>query len=79
MVQTIQKRLTDAQISFSDICEFDDGEITINIEWGDWKHDHLYCDHIMKEIGYELVSENETDQDGSDCYSSAHNYERKTK
>lgn len=19
----------------------------IQIEWGDWKHDHAYCDHLM--------------------------------
>ena len=52
----------------------DNSFIDVNIEWGDWKHDHIYCDELMAELGYYLSSECETDEDGSDCYSSTHHY-----
>lgn len=57
----------------------DNSFIDVNIEWGDWKHDHAYCDELMAELGYELDNESETDEDGSDCYSSTHTYVLKTK
>ena len=77
MVEKIQKRLTEEGISFSDVSEYSNGEINIIIEWGDWKHDHEDCDTIMEELGYELATETELDTDGSDCYSSVHNYKPK--
>lgn len=77
MVEKIQKKLTEEGISFSDVSEYSNGEINIIIEWGDWKHDHIYCDMIMKELGYELVTEKELETNGSDCYSSVHKYGHK--
>lgn len=77
MVEKIQKRLTEEGISFSDVSEYSNGEINIIIEWGDWKHDHIYCDMIMKELGYELSTEKELETNGSDCYSSVHKYHPK--
>ena len=50
--------------------------VDVNIEWGDWKHDHAYCDYLMKQKGWELDSESVSDEDGSDCYSSTHTYKR---
>lgn len=49
----------------------DDSEYNIEIEisWGDWKHDHARVKWIMKEHGYTMVEEEETETDGSDCYS----------
>lgn len=73
----IQQMLIDHQIC-GDVSEDNDGTIEITIEWGDWKHDHIYCDMLMKEKGYELIGENVTDEDGSDCYSSNHQYKLKT-
>ena len=52
-----------------------DGTIEVNVEWGDWKHDHSYLDYIMKNNGYSLKSEIVTEEDGSDCYSSIHLFE----
>lgn len=46
----------------------------ITIEWGDWKHDHGYCDYLMSQKGYTKVSELTTEEDGSDTYSSIHRY-----
>lgn len=73
-IEKIQKYLVDNQISVADVSEYDDGTIEVGIEWGDWKHDHALCDVLMKEIGYELDGEYETEEDGSDCYSSIHQY-----
>ena len=50
--------------------------VDVNIEWGDWKHEHMYCDVLMKELGWELDSECVSDEDGSDCYCSTHTYKR---
>lgn len=51
--------------------------IEINIEWGDWKHDHGYCDYLMEQIGFVRTAELVTEEDGSDCYSSIHRYANK--
>lgn len=51
--------------------------VVIEIEWGDWKHDHIFTNHIMKELGYTLYSEQETKTNDSDCYSSIHYYKLK--
>jgi hypothetical protein len=78
MVAKIQKRLTEEGISFSDVSEYSNGEVNVLIEWGDWKHDHLYCDVIMKEFGYELSTATTTEEDGSDCYSAIRSYSPKS-
>ena len=59
---------------YGDFNENLDGTISIHIEYGDWKHDHAYCDYLMKEKGWQLIREQETWEDGSDCYSSIHTY-----
>lgn len=48
--------------------------IQVAISWGDWKHDHLWCDHLMGYLGYTKIGEQLTEEDGSDCYSAIHNY-----
>lgn len=48
--------------------------VEINVEFGDWKHDHLFIDHLMKENGFVKTDEVLTWEDGSDCYSSIHTY-----
>ena len=51
-----------------------DGSVEINVEWGDWKHDHMYLNHVMKENGYCLTDEEVTEEDGSDAYSAVHTF-----
>ena len=52
--------------------------IAVEIEWGDWKHDHLRCKYMTEmffdEIAiYDIVIESEVTADnGSDCYSAIH-------
>ena len=51
-----------------------DGTIEIKGEWGDWKHDHLYLDNVMKENGWNPIGTETTEEDGSDCYSALHTF-----
>lgn len=48
--------------------------INVYISWGDWKHSHLWCRQLMNYLGYKQVSEEVTEDDGSDCYSAIHKY-----
>lgn len=53
----------------------DFGILCIEVNWGDWKHDHLRLDWVMKENFNILLSAEEvTEEDGSDCYSAIHKY-----
>lgn len=50
------------------------------IEWGDWKHDHLRSEYVFEdycaEHGYEATKlySCTTEENGSDCYSALHAY-----
>lgn len=46
--------------------------VCVEINKGDWKHNHWRCDEILEEYGYVKMSEKTTWDDGSDCYSSIH-------
>ena len=54
--------------------------LKIRIDWGDWKHDHLWCDYevenFLKSKGHEVISHDTevTEEDGSDTYSAIHSY-----
>lgn len=51
--------------------------VEIDIEWGDWKHDHTFADYVMSQHGFVYVDEHITEEDGSDTYSSIHYYKMK--
>lgn len=48
--------------------------VIVNIDWGDWKHSHLWARDLMQYLGYVQVGEVVTEEDGSDCYSAEHTY-----
>lgn len=49
--------------------------VAVEIEWGDWKHDHRLADIIVEEdLGGQNISTKITAEDGSDCYSAVHYY-----
>lgn len=54
----------------------DKNAVAVEINWGDWKHDHLWCDYILSENGCIKIDEQLTEEDGSDCYSSIHYYRK---
>ena len=49
-----------------------DGTIVVNVEWGDWKHDHAFLNYIMRKNQYRGIDEVVTEDDGSDTYSATH-------
>lgn len=49
--------------------------VKVDITWGDWKHDHLFVDHVFTTIlGAKHYSTEVTEEDGSDTYSAIHTY-----
>ena len=59
---------------YPDIDELVDDTIVVTIEWGDWKHEHGYLKYIMAEIGFQHISSNTIESEGSDCYSAEHRF-----
>lgn len=55
-------------------CAWEDGPAICVSIGGDWKHEHLRMDCLMRQIGYDLYNEEVTETDGSDCYESTHTY-----
>ena len=53
-----------------------ENSVEINVELGDWKHDHLCIDRLMEKNGFNKVDEEVTFDDGSDVYYSTHRYQR---
>lgn len=46
--------------------------IAVNIDWGDWRHQHLWTRDLMGYLGYGELGCQVTEEDGSDCYSAVH-------
>ena len=51
-----------------------EGEVEVEIDWGDWKHDHGWCATLMGYLGYVQDDVVVTEDNGSDCYSARHYY-----
>ena len=71
-IQVIRGAFKEVGLSVSEIYKVGDNEILVCISWGDWKHEHLACEHMMKRLGYHQVQEVITEDNGSDCYSAEH-------
>ena len=56
-----------------------DGRLCIDINWGDWKHEHLFADRLVREffeskgLGIRVEIET-TEENGGDAYSATHYY-----
>ena len=54
--------------------------LAVEINWGDWKHEHLRCNWLMEEwakLNNRIIvvgGEEVTEEDGSDTYSAIHKY-----
>lgn len=58
---------------FADVYELNDLITVVEINWGDWKHDHLFAENIIMNAFPNSVHRCEiTEEDGSDCYSARH-------
>ena len=78
-LERIEKYLNDHDVypEYVDSDILDAKKIMVQINHGDWKHEHLYCNVLMDRLGYINCGESTTEEDGSDCYSALHYYERK--
>lgn len=74
LVKKIQEALRANQMYHS-VYQTYEGEIAIEVSWGDWKHDHLCLDLLLKEtFNLDCIRNETTEEDGSDTYSSIHYY-----
>ena len=49
--------------------------VAVDIERGDWKHDHGFADYLVEQVAKpNLAKTILTEDDGSDCYSAIHEY-----
>ena len=46
--------------------------LVVDIEWGDWRHSHLWAKDLMSYLGYIEVGSKVTEENGSDTYSAEH-------
>lgn len=69
----IRKHLESHRLFVDEITLYDD-TVEVDISWGDWKHEHLRCDFLMRELGCVCWGEYETEENGTDCYSATHVY-----
>ena len=75
MLDSANKEFQENQSSIiAEIYSLETMLIVIEIECGDWKHEHGYADYVMSQHGFTKVQEQVTEEDGSDCYSSNHYY-----
>ena len=58
---------------YADVCKVSNtSAFAVCIEWGDWKHEHLWARDLMSYLGYVEIGSRVTEEDGSDCYSAEH-------
>ena len=73
-IDMIHKYLDDNGI-YGEIWQ-DDDYIGVEINWGDWKHDHAWCRNAMEYIGYNEIYETVTEENGTDCYCAVHAFSK---
>ena len=73
-IKRIYNRLKEENFFYEVYYDFSNEEFIIEVEWGDWRHDHLRIDYIMAELGFTKIDVVTTEEDGSDCYSANHIY-----
>jgi len=59
---------------YADVWKENGVAIVVSIEWGDWKHEHLWARDLMSYLGYVEIGSKVTEEDGSDCYSAERYY-----
>lgn len=76
-MDVIEKLMEENHIS-GEVVGYDEERRSVSVEitWGDWKHDHGWMDNLMWKTFDDLRSVHTatTEEDGSDCYSAIHFY-----
>lgn len=77
-LQELTNYLNENDLYYTDVYETYN-TFVIFIDWGDWKHEHLYLNHLMDKLG--LIYKNcvITDENDSDCYSAEYEYYKPNK
>ena len=77
LCEKIQKTLRDGLVH-ADVYPYSASlpVIDVEINWGDWKHDHARAKWLIGEMGEDVHYLNSvvTEEDGSDCYSAVHRF-----
>lgn len=79
LIKEFSQYMRDNNFDYTAYPTFNDGEFQVDITWGDWKHDHIYLQHLATEffskkgISIEHMQET-TEEDGSDTYSATHTF-----
>ena len=76
-VEEVRKKFAEENM-YCEIYEHENGCISIEIEWGDWKHDHIYLVNVMKENGYIRISNVITEENGTDAYTAEYLFTKDT-
>jgi hypothetical protein len=69
----VRNLLSSHQLYYS-ISVINSSSVSISVDDGDWKHEHLALQRLMKENGFTLVCRENIRENGSDCYSAVHTY-----
>ena len=80
LVDRINKFLDENEFNEYVYKNFPEGTISMEITWGDWKHDHWWAMDLMDQFFrennlYGIHREMTTEEDGSDTYSAIHSWE----
>ena len=69
------KMLSEEHIWVDEIYQYEELPVLVVEVDGDWKHDHLRCQHLMEEkLGANFLKKEVTRDDGSDSYGAKHYY-----
>lgn len=71
---TIHQFLNDNGVWSEVFTKCDRKVIVVSIEWGDWRHSHMWGTDLMRYLGYTEIGDKVTEENGSDCYSADHYY-----
>ena len=75
--EKLNKMFKDAK-TYYDYDFLNENTVEVTINHGDWKHDHIFCDRMMRAAGYTLITEHTTEESQDDTYSSIHMYRKVT-
>lgn len=73
-VQLIYKALEPYKnLSGAEVWANSDGPVFyVQIQWGDWKHEHALAKTVIQEAGFLLINTVVDEENGGDCYSATH-------
>ena len=75
IVDKVSRIFREHQFHYEWYVQHDRRLLNVDVEWGDWKHDHLHLDYVMAAEGFTPVSTRPFGEDTmDDTYSATHVY-----